>query len=164
MRCGAGFVRTSTVSPTPTRTHTPPTPAPAPPPQDLLRELAGDPLSRSHLVPAMMRLFGRPQLWGPVSNFFALLVEGNGEAGAGNDCRQRHLWLRTQGPSASCARFSSNALCTSWCDPPLLACDAPRPAGPAGFLHPPPAFPAEFGEPLGEMRLLFKDACLAGAR
>lgn len=41
-------------------------------------------MSRSRLIPAMMRLFGRPQLWGPVSNFFALLVEGNGEAGARN--------------------------------------------------------------------------------
>ncbi|KAL4425495.1 hypothetical protein ABPG75_009511 [Micractinium tetrahymenae] len=76
---------------------------------DLLRELGGNPVSRSRLVPAMMRLFGRPQLWGPVSNFFALLVEGS------------------------------------------------------GFLHPPPAYPSEFKEPLDTLRRLFTFACLADA-
>lgn len=37
-----------------------------------------------------------------------------------------------------------------------------HPPGPAGFLHPPPAFPADFVGPLGTLRGLFKDACMAG--
>ena len=48
-------------------------------PQDLLRELGINPVARRRLLPAMMRLFGRPHLWGQASNFFALLVEGCGE-------------------------------------------------------------------------------------
>jgi hypothetical protein len=47
--------------------------------QDLLRELGTHPVARARLLPALMTLFGRPQLWGPVSNFFALLAEGCGE-------------------------------------------------------------------------------------
>lgn len=31
-----------------------------------------------------------------------------------------------------------------------------------GFLHPAPAFPSDFVEPLGTMRCLFKQACLDG--
>lgn len=47
--------------------------------QDLLRELGTNEVARARLLPSMMRLFGRQLLWGPVSNFFALLVEGQGE-------------------------------------------------------------------------------------
>lgn len=39
----------------------------------------------------------------------------------------------------------------------------PLPTSP-GFLHPPPAFPSDFVEPLGRLRALFKQACLGGER
>ncbi|KAI7841821.1 hypothetical protein COHA_004350 [Chlorella ohadii] len=76
---------------------------------DLLRELGQNEVARARLLPSMMRLFGRQLLWGPVSNFFALLVEGQ------------------------------------------------------GFLHPPPAFPSDFVEPLARLRGMFKQACLGDA-
>ena len=46
--------------------------------QDLVRELGSNPQSRSRLMPALMRLFCRPQLWAPASNFFSVLAEGKG--------------------------------------------------------------------------------------
>lgn len=50
--------------------------------QDLLREL-GSNLESRRLMPALMRLFDRHLLWGPVSNVFALITEGCGASGGG---------------------------------------------------------------------------------
>ncbi|KAL4860036.1 E3 ubiquitin-protein ligase RNF123 [Chlorella vulgaris] len=45
---------------------------------DLLKELGSNAVARRCLLPALMRVFARPHLWGQASNFFALLVEGCG--------------------------------------------------------------------------------------
>jgi hypothetical protein len=71
--------------------------------QGLLRELGTLPVARARLLPALMTLFGRPQLWGPISNFFALLVEGCGELAGwlgqrGFDCwTELKCWLGGEG-------------------------------------------------------------------
>ena len=46
--------------------------------QDLLKELGSNAVARRCLLPALMRVFARPHLWGQASNFFALMVEGCG--------------------------------------------------------------------------------------
>lgn len=104
-------------------------------------------------MPSLMRLFGRPLLWGPVSNVFALLTEG---------CGAR--WQPAlQGSTGRAGRAPPAAPAPP---PGWQRLTAPHPAtpcSPAGFLAPPAAFPSEFGPPLAALRHLLKQACAADA-
>lgn len=75
---------------------------------DLLQELGDNPECRRLLLPAMMRLFGRQLLWAPASNFFALLVEGCGEAGVGGGMAGLPLAPAAPAPGSPYLRCPTN--------------------------------------------------------